>query len=210
VLANLLPAASALLSLNLTNNQLCGIDEYGDGAYTAEGIVQISEALKVNKTLQSINIDGHPLLIMQLKGDEPAKSIDLSNALFIFMTAEQCYKENDSKRLEVGSAVIIASLIGSNSVTKSLNLAGNAIGYRGDMASVNALCEMLKVNTTLQSINLSHNRICKDGNMEGLNALCEMLKVNKTLQSINLRDNGLDDKAKHQLRQAAPRVTFIF
>ena len=49
------PVNAALsLLLSLTNNQLCGIDEYGDGAYTAEGIVQISEALKVNQTLQSI------------------------------------------------------------------------------------------------------------------------------------------------------------
>ena len=49
------PVNAALsLLLSLTNNQLCGIDEDGDGAYTAEGIVQISEALKVNQTLQSI------------------------------------------------------------------------------------------------------------------------------------------------------------
>ena len=40
------------------------------------------------------SIDGHPLLIKQLKGDKPAESIDLSN-----------------KKLNVASAVVIASLI---------------------------------------------------------------------------------------------------
>ena len=40
--------------LSLSRNQLCGIDPYGRGTYTAEGIMQIAEALKVNNTLQSI------------------------------------------------------------------------------------------------------------------------------------------------------------
>ena len=57
-------------------------------------------------TVCSGSIDGRPLPIKQLKGDEPAESIDLSD-----------------KGLDIGSAVIIASLIGSNSVTKSLKCA---------------------------------------------------------------------------------------
>ena len=30
----------------LGNNQLCGVDSYGDGTYTAEGITKLCEALK--------------------------------------------------------------------------------------------------------------------------------------------------------------------
>ena len=52
------------------------------------------------------SLDGHPLEIKQLKGTEPVETIDLSN-----------------KRLGVASAVVIASLIGSNTVTKSLKCA---------------------------------------------------------------------------------------
>ena len=52
------------------------------------------------------SLDGHPLEINQLKGTEPVESIDLSD-----------------KRLGVASAVVIASLIGSNTVTKSLEYA---------------------------------------------------------------------------------------
>ena len=44
----------ASLACSLSDNALCGIDEDGDGDYTAEGIVAISEMLKVNTTLQSI------------------------------------------------------------------------------------------------------------------------------------------------------------
>ena len=38
---------------SLNNNALCGI-QYGEGTYTAEGIIKIAEMLKVNTTLQSI------------------------------------------------------------------------------------------------------------------------------------------------------------
>ena len=39
---------------SLSDNQLCGINEYGDGTYTAEGIAKIADALKENKSLRSI------------------------------------------------------------------------------------------------------------------------------------------------------------
>ena len=52
------------------------------------------------------SLDGHPLTINQLKGTEPVESIDLSR-----------------KRLGVASAIVIARLIGSNTVTKSLKCA---------------------------------------------------------------------------------------
>ena len=37
--------------LNLANNQLCGLNYRGEGTYTAEGIIAISEALRVNGVL---------------------------------------------------------------------------------------------------------------------------------------------------------------
>ena len=39
---------------SLSSNQLCGVDHMGRGTYSADGIIQMAEALKVNKTLQSI------------------------------------------------------------------------------------------------------------------------------------------------------------
>ena len=39
---------------SLDNNQLCGIDRFGIGTYTAEGITKIAEMLAMNTTLQSI------------------------------------------------------------------------------------------------------------------------------------------------------------
>ena len=52
------------------------------------------------------SLDGHPLQIKQLRGEEPVELINLS-----------------SKRLTVLSASVIASLIASNTATKSLKYA---------------------------------------------------------------------------------------
>ena len=52
------------------------------------------------------SLDGHPLQIKQLKGEEPVEVIDLSG-----------------KGLTVLSAIVIASLISSNTATKSLKCA---------------------------------------------------------------------------------------
>ena len=38
----------------LDNSALCGVDQFGEGTYTSEGIEKICEALKVNSTLQSL------------------------------------------------------------------------------------------------------------------------------------------------------------
>ena len=54
-------------------------------------------------------MDGEPLPIKQLKGEEPMESIDLS-----------------SKGLYAGSGIVIASLISSNTVTKTLKCAAPA------------------------------------------------------------------------------------
>ena len=41
----------------LHRNQLCGLNMYGEGTYTAEGIVAISDMLRVNRTLRSVRCD---------------------------------------------------------------------------------------------------------------------------------------------------------
>ena len=54
VLANLLPVTGGLTSLNLSDNQLCGLDHHGSGTYTAEGITAIADALRVNGALTQV------------------------------------------------------------------------------------------------------------------------------------------------------------
>jgi len=43
-----------VLQLDLLSNQLCGLDRYGKGTYTAEGITAFADALRVNSALTKI------------------------------------------------------------------------------------------------------------------------------------------------------------
>ena len=42
------------MQLDLSSNQLCGINIFGEGTYTAEGITAIAEALKVTGSLTKV------------------------------------------------------------------------------------------------------------------------------------------------------------
>ena len=44
---------ASLTSLNLSNNELCGV-KYGRGTYTADGIKAIADALRVSASLTSV------------------------------------------------------------------------------------------------------------------------------------------------------------
>jgi Ran GTPase-activating protein (RanGAP) involved in mRNA processing and transport len=57
------------LQLDLSKNELCGVDKYGDGDYTAEGIIALADALKVTPSITSLSLGQNEL------GDEGAIAI---------------------------------------------------------------------------------------------------------------------------------------
>ena len=54
VIASLICVNGSLTSLNLSSNQLCGLDYCGRGTYTAEGITAVADALRVNGSLTKV------------------------------------------------------------------------------------------------------------------------------------------------------------
>ena len=42
--------------LNLSGNQLCGIDVFGNGTYTTEGIIALADALKVTPSMTLLDV----------------------------------------------------------------------------------------------------------------------------------------------------------
>ena len=44
------------MQLNISGNELCGVDRYGRGTYTTEGIVAIADALKDNASVTSVRV----------------------------------------------------------------------------------------------------------------------------------------------------------
>ena len=59
-LAPALAANGSLTSLNLGDNQLCGLDRFGRGTYTADGITAIADALRVNGALTECDLRFNP------------------------------------------------------------------------------------------------------------------------------------------------------
>jgi len=55
-LCNAIKQNTGLRALELDSNQLCGVDIMGRGTYTSEGILAISEMLRVNRGLQSLSL----------------------------------------------------------------------------------------------------------------------------------------------------------
>jgi hypothetical protein len=60
-LAAALGVNGGLTSLDLSNNQLCGLDHFGLGTFTAEGITAIADALRVNGGLTSLDLSSNQL-----------------------------------------------------------------------------------------------------------------------------------------------------
>ncbi len=61
VIASLISVNGGLTSLDLSRNQLCGLDRDGCGTYTAEGVTAIADALRVNGGLTSLNLSSNNL-----------------------------------------------------------------------------------------------------------------------------------------------------
>ena len=47
--------------LNLPGNQLCGIDVFGNGTYTTEGIIALADALKVTTSMTHLDVRANSL-----------------------------------------------------------------------------------------------------------------------------------------------------
>ena len=47
-------AACVCVQVNLSTNQVCGLNDYGEGKYTAEGINAIADALHVSGLLTKV------------------------------------------------------------------------------------------------------------------------------------------------------------
>jgi hypothetical protein len=61
LLAHLVSVKGGLTSINLSNNVLCGVDNWGQGTYTAEGITAIAHAMRVNGALMSLDLSSNQL-----------------------------------------------------------------------------------------------------------------------------------------------------
>ena len=182
--------SAVLTSVDLSSNQLCGLDWQGKGTYDASGIIALSEALKVTAVLTSLDLFGNSI------GAEEAKTLAEALAKNAVLTSL------DLQGNEVGpdGAKALASALAENAALTSLDLYGNSIGAEG----AKALAKALEKHAVLTSLNLYRNAI----GAEGAKALAEALWKNAVspavltstsstpavLTSLDVGYNSLDDE----------------
>ena len=164
-----------VLQLDLSRNQLCGINEYGQGTYTAEGITAIANALRVNGGLTALDLSYNYLM------DEGVSAV---------CEVIQSNKETKLASLNfgynaigpVGANSVVAMVSVTGALTK-LSLAQNKLEEEG----TKAICEALKQNTTLKELDISgdHNGSnINIGGRAGAKHVAKMLGVNGSLTEV--------------------------
>jgi len=185
VVAGLIPVMGGLTSIDLSgNNWLCGIwtDGFGDqqGTYTAEGIIAIADALRVNGGLTVTSLLGNQLDAESAKMlAEVAKLKDIS---LCGIQRDQTTADFSSYGLLPPDAILLASELSQASVTgalTALNLSSNCLGDEG----VSAVCKAIQSNkeTKLASLNFENNGI----GPVGANAVAAMVAVTGGLHGLH-------------------------
>jgi len=140
------------------------------------GCIALADSLKINKTLKKIN------LVSNYIGNEGC--IALANALKINKTIKIVYFRGNKIGLE--GCVELAKALTINKTIQEINFPQNEIGSNG----CKILADALKINKTIKTINLGTNEIGD----EGADALANVLKINTTIQNMFLCCNYINAK----------------
>ncbi len=141
---------SALEALDVSQNEVCGLNKYGEGWFSASGMISLAQALANNAGLTELNLSHNALL------DDGAVAL------------ASCLKDNSSLRnLDLSSCGI--GNRGIDSFARVLELFNSSIvSLRLNDNMVDDLLlfgEMLLKNASLACIGLSNNPILDEGGL---------------------------------------------
>ena len=183
------------LQLDLSYNQLCGIDLNGHGTYTAEGIQAIANALKGNGSLTTLIIYSNNL------GDEGVGSI--ASAL-TESTASQL-ESIDLRNNNIGSkgAESLAAWLAVTGSLTSIDLSDNALFPNGEVPSSSLIGDSLETGAKVRMNEVYDGEltVLKEANDEGnvhigdptgIQAIADALRVTGSLTSVSLLGNKFD------------------
>lgn len=209
-----------ITSLNLGANGICGIYEYGDslygdgdgeyaddeyiyGEYTVVAIHALSERLKVNEVLNTLDLGTNGI------GDEGVKclseALKINGVLTTLDLGWNSINDVDVSRqlidiiwthpsLSVFSNIPFKQLKDVDSSLTELDLEGQVVGVPGAIL----LAKALKVNEVVTTLNLNWNKI-RD---EGAKSLSEALKGNRVLTFLNLSYNSIGVEGAKSISEA--------
>jgi hypothetical protein len=151
-----------VLQLDLSNNELCGLDRSGRGTYTAEGITAIADALRVNGGLTALNLSRNYLKDEGVSAVCEAIQSNKKTKLASLNMSENCTGP-------VGAKSVLAMVAVTGGLT-SLNLSANQLcgldrygsgTYTAD--GITAIADALRVNGALTSVDLRGNKLRDKG-----------------------------------------------
>jgi predicted double-glycine peptidase len=192
LLASDLPQADVtggLTSLNLSYNQLCGLDYFGRGTYTAEGITAVADALRVNAALTSINLRGNKLggwgwgaIFAAICGNKDSK----------IMSMDASCENIGPAGVKLIAEALRTSVTGS---LTSVKLRGTKLGDKGWGAIFAAIC--CNKDSKIMSMDAS----CENIGPTGVKLIAEALRTSVTggLTRVDVRNNNIAGDSAAQL-----------
>eukprot|EP00936_MAST-01D_sp_MAST-1D-sp1_P001921 g1921.t1 len=157
--------------------------------YFQHGIQAIAEALKINRSLTSLNLKdnengaGGAKAIAHALQQSALRFLTINVELDIEQLKTSTSIDLSSKGLRYEEAIIVAKCIEFNTSLKSADFGCNDMGEKGTVA----LSEALKSNSTLEELKLVENKI----GVAGAQSLATMLQFNRSLTSLDLSDNEI-------------------
>ena len=122
--------------LDISNSQLCGIDNRGWGTYTAEGIIALADAIKVNGSLTECNVRGNQL---DSNSATMLAAVATKKRVMLFGLKHGQTEANFSHQgLKPADAILIANDLRVSSSLTSVNLLSNDL----DVASADMLLKV--------------------------------------------------------------------
>lgn len=150
---------------------------------TEEDVIALREALKVNRTLTQVHLEGCYLIGDLLK--------TLAPGLIENTTLQELYLSRND--LAEGGATL-GEVLAANASLRKLHLAECNLGSQ----DAEELANGLRTNTTLREIHLEHNKL----GAYGSRAFAEAWKANKKLTVIDLSNNEIGYKGAQPLAEA--------
>jgi hypothetical protein len=150
-----------ILQLNLSDNHMCGLDRYGSGTYTAEGIIVIADALRVNGALTRVDVRRN-----NIAGDGAAQL----SAAVLGNIKIKTFNEIPIKEMR------------ANSLTE-LDLNGKGVGVEGGMV----VAGLIPLMGVLTRVDVRRNNIAGDGAAQLAAAVLGNLKI-ETFNEVPLKE----------------------
>lgn len=161
------------LVARLLSNEASAADHLYGGRIGAIGARRVAESLRVNTTLQNLELTGNGVMA--------GECAILGQALCVNSTLLKLNLSDN--KIDANACRMLAKGLSVNSTLQTLRLSYNLIDSEG----CRLLGEGLRQNTTLRSLDLSRNFITEDFNdVACCRALRDLLATNSTIQSMYL------------------------